>query len=49
MRPFRIDVPDAVLVDLRERLKRSRLLTDSPNRPASGMSSSYLSDLVESW
>jgi hypothetical protein len=49
MRPFRSEVPDAALVDLRERLKRSRLLADSPNRPASGMSASYLRELVESW
>ncbi|SFS05901.1 Pimeloyl-ACP methyl ester carboxylesterase [Microbacterium sp. cf046] len=49
MRPFRIDVPDAVLDDLRARLNAARLLDDSPNRPPSGMSAPYLRDLVQSW
>ena len=49
MRPFHIDVPDAVLDDLRARLAATRLLEDSPNRPPSGMSAGYLRELVESW
>ena len=49
MRPFQIDVADSVLADLRERLDRSRLLPDSPRRPASGMSAEYLGSLVTSW
>ncbi|WP_344096239.1 epoxide hydrolase [Microbacterium deminutum] len=49
MRPFQIDVPDTVLQDLRDRLDRTRLLPDSPRRPASGMSAGYLRDLVGSW
>ncbi|HYI52015.1 MAG TPA: epoxide hydrolase N-terminal domain-containing protein [Microbacterium sp.] len=49
MRPFRIDVPDAVIEDLRARLAAARLLEDSPNRPPSGMSSGYLRELVASW
>ncbi len=47
--PFEIHVADAVLVDLRDRLSRSRLQDDSPRRPPSGMSAAYLRDLVETW
>ncbi|MDY0909597.1 epoxide hydrolase [Microbacterium sp. CFBP9034] len=47
--PFEIRVADEVLVDLRDRLARTRLLPDSPNRPASGLTASYLADLVSSW
>jgi epoxide hydrolase len=47
--PFSLAVPDAVLDDLRERLSRTRFLDDSPRRPGSGMSSSYLRELVGSW
>jgi pimeloyl-ACP methyl ester carboxylesterase len=47
--PFSIDVPDEVLVDLRDRLARTRLLPDSPDKPASGMSAGYLGELVASW
>jgi len=49
MHPFRIDVSDAELLDLRERLLRTRLLPDSPHRPASGLTSAYLRSLIESW
>lgn len=49
MRPFRIEVPDSTLDDLRDRLARSRLLPDSPSRPPSGMSADYLRELVDSW
>ncbi|MGP3536537.1 epoxide hydrolase family protein [Microbacterium sp. RD1] len=49
IQPYRIDVDDAVLTDLRARLAATRLLPDSPRRPPSGMTSSYLADLVESW
>ncbi|MWB98992.1 epoxide hydrolase family protein [Agromyces seonyuensis] len=48
-RPFRIDVPDDVLADLRERLARRRIPADSPRRPPSGMSAGYLDDLARSW
>ena len=47
--PFEIHVPDDTLVDLRDRLARSRLLDDSPHRPPSGMTAAYLADLVASW
>src|SRR3954454_8839113 len=49
MHPFQIDVPQTVVSDLRDRLERARLLPDSPRRPASGMSESYLRELVASW
>jgi epoxide hydrolase len=49
MREFLIDVPEPVLDDLRDRLNRSRLLPDSPRKPASGMTAGYLRELVRSW
>ena len=49
MRPFQIDVPDSVLDDLADRLGRTRFLADSPRKPASGMSASYLRQLTASW
>jgi len=48
-RPFSIQVPEADLVDLRDRLERFRPLPDSPRRPTSGMSAAYLADLVATW
>jgi pimeloyl-ACP methyl ester carboxylesterase len=49
MDPFTIDVSDDEWNDLRGRLRRARLLPDSPGRPWSGMTSAYLSELVQSW
>ena len=49
VQPFEVRVSDDVLVDLRERLARTRLLPDSPRTPASGMSAAYLRELVDSW
>lgn len=49
VRPFLVDVPQPVLDDLHDRLARTRLLDDSPRRPASGMTSAYLRELVASW
>jgi len=49
IRPFDLDVPDEVLDDLRSRLERSRLLPDSPRKPASGMTAGYLRELVDTW
>ncbi|MGV2984012.1 epoxide hydrolase family protein [Microbacterium sp. AGC85] len=49
MRSFRVSVPEDVIVDLRQRLSRSRLLPDSPRRPATGMNAAYLRELVDSW
>ncbi|WP_028046376.1 epoxide hydrolase family protein [Cellulomonas sp. URHE0023] len=48
-RPFTVHVPDAVLEDLRGRLAATRFRDDSPRRPASGMSATYLRELVGSW
>jgi pimeloyl-ACP methyl ester carboxylesterase len=49
VRPFAIQVPDAVLDDLHDRLARSRLLPASPRKPPSGMTAGYLAELVASW
>ncbi|MHA7986932.1 epoxide hydrolase family protein [Rathayibacter sp. CAU 1779] len=49
MERFEIDVPESELDELRERLSRSRLLSDSPGRPYAGMTSEYLAALVASW
>lgn len=49
VRPFRVAVTDEVLHDLRDRLRRARLLDDSPRRPASGMSAARLRELVDGW
>lgn len=49
IRPFRVSVPDEVLDDLRDRLRRSRLLDDSPRRMPSGMSAGRLRELVDAW
>lgn len=49
IRPFRLHVSDDVLVDLRDRLRRSRLLDDSPRRMRSGMDAVWLRSLVQSW
>jgi pimeloyl-ACP methyl ester carboxylesterase len=49
LQPFELHVPDETLDDLRARLERTRLLPDSPRKPASGLSAAYLRDLVDSW
>jgi len=49
MQPFTLHVPDEDLDDLRARLERTRLLPDSPRRPASGLSAAYLRELIDSW
>ncbi|MRG60007.1 epoxide hydrolase [Agromyces sp. CFH 90414] len=49
VRPFEIAVPDEVLSDLHDRLRRTRLLPDSPRKPPSGLSADYLRQLVDSW
>lgn len=46
---FRIAVRDDVLGDLQDRLARTRFVDDGPRRPASGMTSSYLRELITSW
>jgi epoxide hydrolase len=49
IRPFVLDVPQATLDDLHERLRRTRFLADSPRRLPSGMSEGYLRTLVDAW
>ncbi|WP_281413367.1 epoxide hydrolase family protein [Microvirga sp.] len=48
--PFKLQVPDAAIIDLRERLLRSRLPDQAPGEPwAYGTDVAYLSTLVEYW
>lgn len=48
--PFRIDVPDAQLEDLRERLQRTRLPEPLPGDGwDTGVPTSYLDDLIDHW
>ncbi len=49
IRPFRLHVPDETLADLRDRLRRTRVLDDSPRRMPSGMNAGWLRDLVTTW
>ena len=50
MRPFRLDVPDAVLADLRERLGRARWPDEPPGAGwRYGTSLAYLRELVAYW
>ena len=48
--PFRLSVPDEAIVDLRERLSRTRFADQAPGKPwAYGTSVDYLRDLVGYW
>ncbi|MFG1723060.1 epoxide hydrolase N-terminal domain-containing protein, partial [Micromonospora chalcea] len=50
MTPFHIDVPEAVLDDLRARLSRTRLAPAAPGEPwAAGTDPGYLAALVRYW
>jgi pimeloyl-ACP methyl ester carboxylesterase len=50
IRPFRIDIPQADLDDLRARLRRTRFPHESPGRAWSrGVPTGYLRELVEYW
>jgi microsomal epoxide hydrolase len=50
VRPFRLEVPEPQLVDLRERLARTRLPDEPPLEPwSTGTSLAYLKDLLEYW
>ena len=50
MNPFRLEVPDAALADLRERLKRVRFPDEAPGAPwKTGTSLAYLRELLEYW
>ncbi|MBZ2195111.1 epoxide hydrolase family protein [Occultella gossypii] len=48
--PYRIDVPDAALDDLRDRLTRTRWITEVPGTGwQHGVPSDYLRELVDHW
>jgi pimeloyl-ACP methyl ester carboxylesterase len=48
--PFRLEVPDAALADLRERLSRTRFPDEPPQAPwSTGTSLAYLRDLSKYW
>ncbi|MEV0644027.1 epoxide hydrolase family protein [Phytomonospora sp. NPDC050363] len=50
MEPFRIDVPEAVLEDLRLRLEATRFPSRTPGEPwSAGTDPDYLRELVEYW
>jgi epoxide hydrolase len=50
IRPFRIDVPQSDLDDLRDRLRRTRLPEESPRAAwDQGVPRSYLAELLEYW
>jgi len=50
MRPFRLEVPQSALEDLRERLARTRFPDEPPLEPwSTGTSLSYLRDLASYW
>jgi len=50
LRPFRLSVPDPVLVDLRQRLARTRLPDEPPLEPwSTGTSVAYLRTLLDYW
>ena len=50
MKPFRLEIAESALADLRERLKRTRFPDEAPGAPwKTGTSLSYLKDLVQYW
>ena len=50
MQPFRLEVPEAALADLRERLARTRFPDEPPLEPwSTGTSVAYLKELVTYW
>ena len=50
VRPFQLHVPDSAIVDLRERLARTRFTDQAPGEPwAFGTDVAYLQQLVEHW
>ena len=49
-RPFRLEIPDAQLTDLRERLARTRLPDEPPLAPwSTGTSVAYMKELISYW
>ncbi|MGH8733452.1 MAG: epoxide hydrolase N-terminal domain-containing protein, partial [Burkholderiales bacterium] len=50
LKPFRLEVADTALADLRERLKRTRFPDEAPGAPwKTGTSLAYLRELLEYW
>src|SRR3954464_14660169 len=50
MKPYRLHIPDAAIVDLRERLARTRLPDEPPLPPwSTGTSVPYLKSLLDYW
>jgi len=50
LKPFRLEVAESALADLRERLKRTRFPDEAPGAPwKTGTSLSYLKDLLQYW
>ena len=50
MKPFRLQVPDSALADLRERLAHTRLPDEPPGPPwKTGASLAYVKELLEYW
>jgi microsomal epoxide hydrolase len=50
VKPFRLEVPDAALADLRERLKRTRFPDEAPGAAwTTGTSLGYLKELLAYW
>src|SRR5438874_10092869 len=48
--PFRLQIPDAALADLRERLARTRFPDEPPLAPwSTGTSLSYVRELITYW
>ena len=48
--PFALNIPDAAIADLRERLARTRFPDQAPGEPwAYGTSVEYMRGLVEYW
>src|SRR3954466_9278084 len=49
-RPFRLEIPQSALVDLKQRLERTRLPDEPPGEPwSTGTSLSYLQELIVHW
>jgi microsomal epoxide hydrolase len=49
-KPFRVQIPDAAIADLRERLARTRFPDEPPLEPwSTGTSLSYLRELIKYW
>src|SRR5260221_2245596 len=49
-KPFRLQIPDSAIADLRERLSRTRFPDEPPLKPwSTGTSLAYMKDLIPYW